>query len=167
MPLEGSWLHALASGISSGSLPAGTHFCQPTEAQWEYACRARTTTRYGNGTDSIAGIGPAYPSYHPMYPVGEYAPNAWGFYNMHRCIWQWTIDSYWYNSGTAAQVDPLTTLSPGSASGGSIWPALRGGTYGTSSTDDGDARSGSRYYKTYTVDDSGVGARIAIVYDRN
>jgi formylglycine-generating enzyme required for sulfatase activity len=104
-------------------------------------------------------MGPVVPNSKPMYPVGGYAPNAWGFYDMHGCVWQWTIDSY---SGYKPGADNLTDpYSPMTAS--SYWPALRGGSYSTSSAPSRDNRSGSRYYKTYSVDDGYVGARIAIV----
>ena len=159
VPLEGSWLYKLNAGITEGALPQGTHLAIPTEAQWEYACRAGTSSAYGNGTDSIEGIGPAVPDSKPMYPVGGYAPNAWGFYNMHGCVWQWTIDSYsGYQSGVDDLTDPYNPMTPGS-----YWPALRGGSYGVTSTPNRDNRSGSRYYKTYSVDDSYLGARIAII----
>lgn len=159
VPLEGSWLYKLNAGITEGALPQGTHLAIPTEAQWEYACRAGTSSAYGNGTDSIEGIGPVIPNNKPMYPVGGYAPNAWGFYDMHGCVWQWAIDSYsGYKSGGNDLTDPYNPMTSVS-----YWPALRGGSYGVSSTPNRDNRSGSRYYKTYSVSDGYLGARIAIV----
>ena len=160
VPLEGSWLYKLNAGITAGQIPDGTHFSLPTDAQWEYACRAGTTTAYGNGTDSIAGIGPATPATKPMYPVGGYSPNAWGFYDMHSCVWQWTIEIYsGYSKGnTAAATDPYYAPSLSA-----YWLALRGGTYSTASSPSRDNRSGTRYYRTNTVIESYLGARIALV----
>ena len=159
VPLDGSWFYKLNAGITEGALPQGTRLWLPTEAQWEYACRAGTTSAYGNGTDSIEGIGPIRPNSSPMKPVGGYNPNAWGFYDMHGCVWEWTIDSYGgYVTGSGEKTDPYYPMSPTS-----YWPALRGGCFADSSTPTRDNRSGSRHYRTYSVKSSFLGARIAIV----
>ena len=94
----------------------------PTEAEWEYACRAGTRTRYQNGDDpaGMADVGngfdadtaPLWPKWHafatPRHdgntftaPVASYAPNAFGLYDMHGNAWEWVSD--WYGEDYYAQ----------------------------------------------------------------
>ena len=115
-----------------GKLRARTelNFDLPTEAQWEYACRAGTTSNYNNGgraendlkklgrydnnrTDGKGGF-----SEHAI--VGSYMPNAWGLYDMHGNVWEWCLDRF-QDLSSRGEVDPV-----GSASGGRV---LRGGSW--------------------------------------
>ena len=90
---------------AAGRLPAGYAYKLPTEAQWEYACRAGTTTPFsiGNGTslsstqanfwgDMPYGGGAQGPYLRRTAKVGSYAPNAWGLYDMHGNVWEWCAD---------------------------------------------------------------------------
>jgi formylglycine-generating enzyme required for sulfatase activity len=82
----------------------------PTEAEWEYACRAGTTTPYSSGI-SVDGAGWYYSnSRSTTYPVGTKQANEWGLYDMHGNVYEWCWD--WYGGyGTAAQTDPLGAVS--------------------------------------------------------
>lgn len=87
------------------TLSPGNRFRLPSEAEWEYACRAGTATNFNTGrilSDSLANynaeISSAYSSVgkytgHPS-PVGSFLPNLWGLYDMHGNVWEWVSD--WY-----------------------------------------------------------------------
>jgi formylglycine-generating enzyme required for sulfatase activity len=90
----------------AGNIPEGWAYVLPTEAQWEYACRAGTTTAYSWG-DSITTSNANYSDsgYSQTRDVGLYSANPWGFFDMHGNVWEWTADWYAaYSSG--AQTDP-------------------------------------------------------------
>ena len=93
----------------------------PTESEWEYACRAGTTTAYYFGDDR-ARLGD-YAEYagnndHATSPVGQRLPNAYGLYNMHGNVWEWCLNLFKLYDGS----DP-DDLSKGE------WRVLRGGNW--------------------------------------
>ena len=111
---------------SAGRLPAGYVYRLPTEAQWEYACRAGTTTPfhygaalsyqmanfYGGceyppcGGDSFCCDNPSGTNLARTTAVGSYAPNAWGLYDMHGNVWEWCSDWYSASLPGASVTDP-------------------------------------------------------------
>ena len=102
----------------------------PTEAEWEYACRAGTITAYSFGED-ITVADANYDSQKPVV-VGSYKPNAFGLYDMHGNVWEWCED--WYEDYRAgAVIDPR-----GPRTGNDR--VLRGGSF-----NDGDWRARSVY----------------------
>lgn len=93
----------------------GMDFDLPTEAQWEYACRAGTTTKYywGNSMDED------YAWFYPeecTHPVGEKKPNSWGLYDMSGNVAEWCLDKY-------SSMDEYSSLTPGT------YRVFRGGSY--------------------------------------
>ncbi len=114
---------------AAGNVPAGMEYRLPTEAEWEYACRAGTTTEFNVGSDLFCDQARFGYSYHsnsscsqgPTANVGSYSANAFGLYDMHGNVWEWCLDSYASYSG-ASQTDPFVT------SGSSR--VLRGGGWG-------------------------------------
>jgi len=118
----------------------GLKFRLPTEAQWEYACRAGTTTQYsfGNDEDSLGDYAWFFlTSGGWTQPVGEQEPNAWGLYDMHGNTWEWCAD--WWGAGYYKQSPPTDPTGP--ALGKSR--VLRGGSFGMDGW--GDCRCASRY----------------------
>lgn len=116
---------ALTAGeTSAGRLPSGYQYRLPTEAEWEYCCRAGTTTEFSYGPilycgqanfsdDVITNISCISTS---TSVVGSYAPNAWGLFDMHGNVNEWCLDA-WDSSAnypSSAVVDPFVS---GSSSG--------------------------------------------------
>ena len=141
-PVEHVTWHNAQKFCEKLSAKEGRTYRLPTEAEWEYACRAGSTTEYCFG-DSAAGLG-EYAWYDKnagdaggryARPVGQKKPNAWGLYDMHGNVPEWCADYYafdYYWQGR--MVDP-------SGPAESSTRVLRGGAWGHSAC---DCRSASR-----------------------
>jgi formylglycine-generating enzyme required for sulfatase activity len=125
---------------AAGGLPRGYEYRLPTEAEWEYACRAGTTTRFSYGDDLDYSQLGEYAWYIPdssntTHPVGEKKPNGWGLYGMHGHVWEWCQD--WYGNYPGGSV----TDPQGPATGS--YRMRRGGCFDVGAD---DCRSARRTY---------------------
>ena len=133
-----------------GKLRARTSvvFDLPTEAQWEYVCRADTTTTYSYGNnvngDYMWYSGNASSQTHE---VGTKKPNPWGFYDLHGNVWEWCLD--WYGS-----------LSYGTDPKGSSTGSNRVGRGGGWSNSAGDCTSSYRNYDVPSIAFGSFGFRL-------
>ncbi len=138
LPVENvSWNDAMAfceklteQELMAGRLPKGYKYTLPTEAQWEYACRAGTTTALNSGknltsayecpeVDEVSWY--KYNSNDTTHQVGQKKLNAWSLYDMHGNVWEWCLD--WYGDySISAVTDPL---GPSSGS----YRVVRGGSW--------------------------------------
>lgn len=117
LPVETvSWENAMAF-CGKLSRKTGRTVGLPTEAQWEYACRAGTTGDYAGKLDTMAWYDKNSGS--TTHPVGTKQPNAWGLYDMHGNVWEWCLD--WYGAYPAGSV-----VDPQGPSSGS-YRVFRGG----------------------------------------
>jgi formylglycine-generating enzyme required for sulfatase activity len=127
----------------------------PSEAEWEYACRAGSTTRFSFGDNESSLSEYAWYSNNSgtrTHPVGQKKPNAWGLYDMHGNVWEWCQD--WYGNYYGGDVN-----NPNGPSSGNN-RVFRGGSW-----DYGPGGLRSAFRLSTAPDDSdydlGLGFRVA------
>lgn len=155
LPVEQvSWVEAVeyCQRLSEREKRDGHRYRLPTEAEWEYACRAGTITRFYTGNGEIASGG-WYDdnSKRRTRAVGQKKPNAWGFYDMHGNVWEWCGDRYGpYLKGGAAE-------ARGTDSGSSR--VLRGGSWRSQVS---RCRSANRYSSSLDCRSNEIGFRLCL-----
>lgn len=127
--------------------PEETKFALPTEAQWEYACRAGTTGPYSSNLDAMAWY--EANSSGTTHPVATKAANAWGLYDMHGNVWEWTADCG--GSHLEGGIDPIAQTTD-------YRHVLRGGSWKSRAV---ECRSAQRYFECNPG--SIIGFRVAAV----
>jgi serine/threonine protein kinase/formylglycine-generating enzyme required for sulfatase activity len=129
----------------------GTGYRLPTEAEWEHACRAGTTTEFASGSDEE--MLRRYSVFQASRPAsaGSKLPNAWGLFDMHGNVWEWCWDGYEKYDAKSPAVDPT-------GAAGVPDRVIRGGCW--SYTAD-SARATYRYWYAPEVPYFGLGFRVA------
>ena len=142
----------------------GLHFRLPTEAEWEYACRAGTSTPFYTGETissneanydarSVYGRGYKGVRLKRTVNVGSYPPNPFGLYDMHGNVWEWCFDSYSANYYANSPVnDPQISRTKGSI-------VIRGGAF---NCDPDKIRSAKRKHRGRGADKKYLGFRIVL-----
>jgi formylglycine-generating enzyme required for sulfatase activity len=98
----------------------------PTEAEWEYACRAGFMDDYGGGNDeqALTSVGWYWGnSERQTHPVGKKSANPWGLFDMHGNVWEWTAD--WFDPEYYRKGDNIDPRGPAVGE----YPVLRGGSW--------------------------------------
>ena len=144
----------------------GIAFDLPTDAQWEYVCRAGTTAARYTGVCTDADLNTiarwknttAGDNRHPgcHTDVGTYAPNPWGIYDLYGNVWEFTRDYFVDAAHELSPVDPCQAVRPVS---GMQDRTVRGGSYGSEAN---SCRSAFRSYYDQRTSAGGYGYRLVI-----
>ena len=132
--------------------PSGWRFSLPTEAQWEYACRAGTTTPFHFGDTLDRDSANFGRNLARTAEVGSYPANAWELRDMHGNVWEWCLD--WYGNYPFVSVTDPVNASSGSNR------VLRGGGWFHVAN---DCRSAFRRNRDPSVRNHAIGFRLALV----
>ncbi len=124
-----SWKDAQAFIRWLNNKEGGQHYRLPTEAEWEYAARAGSTSRYPWG--NLRGSAGSYAWYSKnsgehIHSVGQKTPNSWGLYDMQGNVWEWCQD--WYGKDYYRNSPSVDPEGPGSGK----YRVGRGGGWGVS-----------------------------------
>jgi formylglycine-generating enzyme required for sulfatase activity len=146
--------------LAAGHIPAGSQYRLPTEAEWECAARAGTSTRFSYGDDPGYASLPNYAwnwmnGALTVHPVGQKLPNAWGLYDIYGNVWEWCQD--WLG-----ELPGGTTVDPQGPPSNSIgWKVIRGGGYDYG---EADCRSARRFFfgGHPALTDSNLGFRVVL-----
>ena len=152
--------------ICSDSIPPGFRASLPTEAQWEYACRAGTETEYYTG-DGKAALDAAgwfgQNSGGSTQPVGRKVANAWGLHDMHGNVDEWCLDEWdaaAYSKRPDGVVDPVVGDVSASAEGKNRDRVVRGGSWYDSAW---NCRSAYRFWGSDVFRFRSLGFRACLV----
>jgi len=147
-------------------LPATARYRLPTEAEWEYACRAGTTTAFSSGDDESTLGDVAWffgNSEGTVHPVGTKQPNAWGLHDMHGNVREWCSD--WQSGHLQGGFDPVgPAVGSDRVSRGGSWgdqPILCRSAYRPSSESSSRSASSDPFYRSIPYRSGNLGFRVA------
>ena len=137
-----NWNHAMAfcqwltaRERAAGRLPAGYQYRLPTEAEWEYACRAGSESDFAGSVADMAWSALTTPD-RRNHPVARRQPNAWGLFDMHGNVWEWCLD--WQR-----EYSEIAATDPHGPSEG-VFKVIRGGSWENAATMCRSANRGSK-----------------------
>ncbi|MBK6938896.1 MAG: formylglycine-generating enzyme family protein [Planctomycetes bacterium] len=145
------------------AMPKGWAARLPSEAQWEYACRAGSTTDYSNGDGEAALSSVGWwsgNSGHSTHPVGALAANAFGLHDMHGNVWEWCLDAWngsAYRQRQDGVIDPEETAPASQSDPNRV---MRGGSWNDSA---GDCRSAIRDWRGPSNRRTFLGFRVCLL----
>jgi len=145
--------------------PEGWRFRLPTEAEWEYACRAGSQTPYAFGEDAedlTAHAWFAENAERRTHPVGLKEPNAWGLHDMYGNVWEWCVDVYDPDFYERSPIE--NPVNQASARGGEVRRVLRGGARNSVAH---QCRSASRQANVPHVRNPQYGFRLVLVREES
>jgi len=156
-PVEKVSWHEAASFCEKLKEETDRNYTLPTEAQWEFACRAGKEKTWSFGDERQTADQYMWhqsnADFHP-HPVAGKMPNPWGIHDIHGNVWEWCLDSYdedFYESVEAIKRNPVNEKKTGEK-------VLRGGSW---RNHPGFARSASRFKNAPAVRDCSIGFRVA------
>ncbi len=142
-----------ATEAAAGRIPAGYQYRLPTEAEWEYVCRAGTTTEWNTGASLSTSQANFSNLLGQTTVVGSYAANPWGLFDTHGNVWEWCHDSWDGSANYPSSVvsDPYVSSGP--------FRVVRGGDWYFAAA---NCRSADRrgYNPGYT--NNGIGFRVVL-----
>jgi formylglycine-generating enzyme required for sulfatase activity len=110
---------------AAGRVPQGYQYRLPTEAEWEYCCRAGTTTEWNTGTSLSTSQANFLGVLGQTAVAGTYAPNAFGLHDMHGNVWEWCLDTY-ASYAPGPVTGPFVTGGPDRVIRGGSWSIIYG-----------------------------------------
>jgi formylglycine-generating enzyme len=131
LPVETiDWDRAIGFTVTlTSSLGGPAHAVLPSEAQWEFACRAGSTTRFNSGPDLDLASANIDRRFGKTLPVKSFKPNAWGLFDCHGQVWEWCADDWRLYPMQAKQGEPLVDPIGPAGSGGGAHRVRRGGSW--------------------------------------
>ncbi len=144
LPVENcDWTDAYSFAYELRRMFPGVNVSLPTEAEWEYACRADTTTDYWFGNKATTDTANFGQFVGRTVPVKSYSPNPWGLWQMHGNVYEWCLNPYYLYAGSSVNVAVNFEQVYQDEWGKEVDRARKGGAWNSHAK---DGRSASRWF---------------------